>query len=227
MKCAAWAVLFGAALSVLVYAASGTISRELAVTATVRAGEPAAEKPSGLPPLVVDRNAPLLLDAPPEESPSEPTQGPVADNTACYVCHSNYEKEEMVVVHAQADVGCIECHGECFAHRDDEDNVTPPDIMYARDMVEKACGECHEEHDVAATKVIVRWLERRAEEQDQSQVLCTDCHGQHRLPFRTVRWDKKTRRLLIRGEQRGFTAPDDSGKKNADVPQDQGFEQMR
>ena len=31
---------------------------------------------------------------------------------------------------------------------------------------------------------------------------CTDCHGDHRLRLRTVRWDKKTGKLLRSGKAR-------------------------
>ena len=45
------------------------------------------EKPRRPPPLVVNKDAPLLLDDPPEEDPLEVPIGPVADNSACFVCH--------------------------------------------------------------------------------------------------------------------------------------------
>ncbi|MBC8870584.1 MAG: cytochrome c3 family protein [Planctomycetes bacterium] len=124
-----------------------------------------------------------------------------ADNSACYVCHANYDGEKLALIHAIDDVGCIECHGESLAHRDDEDNVTPPDVMYPADRIEEKCAECHDEHDVSAREVITRWQKRCPKKTNPSELVCTDCHGQHRLKLRTVRWDKKTRKLIIRKEE--------------------------
>jgi hypothetical protein len=153
----------------------------------------AAEK---LPPLTVDKSAPLLLDAPGEKSAGKAKE-PSSLNQACFVCHNNYTEEQMVTVHAKEKVGCIDCHGPSFAHRDDEDNVTPPDIMYPLDKIDVACQKCHETHDAPAKKVLTRWQERCPGKKDFATVVCTDCHGQHRLEKRVVRWDKKTRQLLL------------------------------
>ena len=75
---------------------------------TARAAEPEGDGP---PPLVIDRSAPLLLDEPETPDPFDAPKGPVADNQACYVCHTNYEEEPLVKWHAEANVGCIKCHG--------------------------------------------------------------------------------------------------------------------
>jgi hypothetical protein len=152
-------------------------------------------KPDGPPPLVIDRNAPLLLDEP-EDKPKKET-GPMADNTACYVCHGNYDEEELVLIHAREEVGCIDCHGESFDHRDDEDNVTPPDTMYWPEAIDPACQECHETHDVSAREVLTRWKERCPDKTDAGKIVCTDCHGYHRLAKRSVRWNKKTGELIL------------------------------
>ncbi len=49
-------------------------------------------------------------------------------------------------------MGCIDCHGQSFPHRNDEDNITPPDKMYPLDEIEKMCADCHDGHDAAARK---------------------------------------------------------------------------
>jgi len=150
---------------------------------------------SSLPPLTVDRDAPLLLEEPePEEE--EPQIGPVADNQACFVCHANYQEEPFATWHAKANVGCVDCHGASHAHRNDEDNITPPDVMYPRDRIERCCAECHDEHDVPAREVIAMFLKRCLDRTGAEQIVCTDCHGEHRLPRRVVRWDKRTGELL-------------------------------
>ena len=55
----------------------------------------------------------------------------------------------MVTVHAKENVGCAKCHGVSLAHRNDEDNVTAPDKMYAPARIDNACRQCHEDHDAS------------------------------------------------------------------------------
>jgi formate-dependent nitrite reductase cytochrome c552 subunit len=129
------------------------------------------------------------------------------------VCHANYEGEKMVVVHGAENVGCMDCHGKSYAHRDDENNITPPDIMFPPDVIDESCEECHETHDVAAGKVVARWQERALAGKALEAMVCTDCHGEHRLKLRTVRWDKRTRELIIEGEPRPGAAVDDGPKE--------------
>lgn len=184
------------------------------------------DKPK-LPPLVVGKDAPLLLEEPAEKK-VEPLFGPVADNTACYCCHTNYEEEEFVQYHAVADVGCIECHGQSFAHRNDEDNVTPPDVMFAPEKIAGNCAKCHDTHDAPAAEVITRWRERCPAKTDPKSLLCTDCHGEHRLKFRTVWWDKNTGKLIVRKEGQRIKPREDLTKPPADTPTgDNEFEEMR
>jgi hypothetical protein len=168
------------------------------LTVAALAAEKPGTKPAGPPPLEVDKSAPLLLDEPKKGHEAQP-EGPVADNGACFVCHTNYQQEPLARVHAKANVGCVKCHGRSSAHRNDEDNITPPDIMYPAGRIDAACKKCHEEHNVAAVKVIARWQQNCPAKTDPTRINCTDCHGQHRLTLRTVRWDKETRKLLVRG----------------------------
>ncbi len=169
------------------------------------AGEaaPAAEREpegrSGPPPLVIDEGAPLLVEEPaePEEPSPESLAKARAKNSACFVCHANYREEPLVVSHAQPGIACTDCHGESFAHRNDENNTTPPDTMYPADQIDRSCQKCHATHDVPATEVVALWLKRRPQKTDPKSVVCTDCHGDHRLKFRAVRWDKKTGKLIL------------------------------
>jgi hypothetical protein len=176
-----------------------------------RAGDPAlraggtawaagdeAEKPGGPPPLVVDQDAPLLLDEPTETEPPapQPTPRAAAENAACFVCHANYQKEPLVGEHAAANVACVDCHGKSYAHRNDENNTTPPEIMYPADRIDPSCQKCHATHDAPARKVIALWLQRCPDQRDPEAIVCTDCHGTHRLKRRSVRWDKRTGKLL-------------------------------
>ena len=187
-----------------------------------------AETTGGPPPLVVDTSAPLLLDEPTEEeeaSAAATTQA-AAENTACFVCHANYETEFLADSHTIADIGCVNCHGESSAHQNDENNITPPETMYSAEKIDSFCQSCHKAHDIPPRKIIARWVERKAEKTDPScqgchedddvppekvvalwtergldkaepnEIVCTDCHGDHRMKVRTVIWDKKSGKLL-------------------------------
>ncbi len=104
----------------------------------------------------------------------------------------------MVAVHAKENIGCAKCHGASRAHRNDEDNVTAPDKMYASARIDNACRLCHEEHNASARKVIAMFQARFPPNTDPKKVVCTDCHGEHRLKVRSVWWDKNTGKLLGR-----------------------------
>jgi formate-dependent nitrite reductase cytochrome c552 subunit len=156
------------------------------------AADPGA-RAGGPPPLKVDKSAPLLLDepkGPPKDSGKQQTE-----NDVCYVCHANYKEEPLVVWHGKDKVGCMKCHGESLAHRNDEDNITPPDVMFPLDKLDKACKECHAEHNASAAKVIALWQKQCPTKTNSAEIVCTDCHGKHRLERRTIRWDRKTRAL--------------------------------
>jgi len=103
----------------------------------------------------------------------EDLQNIPAENYYCYVCHANFEYDEpLVTIHEKAEVGCADCHGPSLAHRSDEDNVTPPDILYRRPQIVDACLGCHTRHE-----------EREAPTGTTAPgvVVCTDCHGEHRI----------------------------------------------
>jgi len=147
------------------------------------------------PPLMLDDEPPLMLDDP----AGEPGEIEGADNSRCHVCHLAFETEEIAVVHAKEDIGCADCHGNCDAHIADESWAsggpgTPPEIMYPPEKIDAACGECHQDHDVPAAMVVERFLERCPEKSDATSIVCTDCHGKHRLvpKLRKAWWDKKT-----------------------------------
>ena len=158
----------------LVVAVSFAFAAAIAIAA-----EKAEKKSGGPPPLKVDKGAPLLLDEPAKKDPGAVPEGPVADNSACHVCHTNYQEEPLAVIHAKANVGCVKCHGQSLDHRNDEDNVTPPDKIYPASKIDDACHKCHEDHNVPAAKVVALWKKRCAAKTDASRVVCTDCHGEH------------------------------------------------
>ncbi len=51
-------------------------------------------------------------------------------NLFCSACHYAFSDEELALSHERAGIGCERCHGESERHRSDEDNITPPEIMY-------------------------------------------------------------------------------------------------
>jgi hypothetical protein len=104
----------------------------------------------------------------------------------------------MVVAHARENIGCAKCHGISLAHRNDEDNITAPDKMYPSVRIDNACRQCHEDHIAPARKVIAMFQQRFPANTDPNKVVCTDCHGEHRLKIRSVAWDKTTGKLLGR-----------------------------
>jgi hypothetical protein len=164
----------------------------------VRAAEQQDEqKPGKLPPLTIDADSPLMLDeAKKQAKDDKPVAPSVAENAACFVCHDNFQDEELVTQHAIGDTGCVDCHGKSYDHRNDENNITPPDVMFPRDKIEASCVECHDTHDAPALDVIARLDEHMPRVTDRRDITCTDCHGHHRLGQRTVVWDRATRELL-------------------------------
>ena len=137
-----------------------------------------------------ENEEPLLLIEELDDSREDANGGPKADNSRCHVCHINYEEEELAVVHAKNDIGCEECHGDSSAHCSDEDNITPPDTLFARDDLKGFCTGCHEKLKPDAHKKVL---------EGTSEKVCTDCHDfeEHRLTVRTRKWDKKTRKLIM------------------------------
>jgi hypothetical protein len=114
-----------------------------------------------------------------DDSDDTPQIDPLGPNAACYVCHMTFVFEELAKVHLAEKTTCIDCHGLSAAHANDEHiGATKPDITYKRDQIDPSCEKCHEEHDVPATKVIARFLERKPAEAPAS---CTDCHGTHKI----------------------------------------------
>lgn len=194
---------------------------------------PSTDNPSadtgGPPPLVVDMDTPLLLDEPTEEDLVIANTEAAVENTACFVCHANYMNESLASRHAGVNIGCVHCHGESTVHRNDENNTTPPEIMYPAEKIDAFCQGCHSTaHDIPPKTIIIRWLERVKEKpnpsctgchkeddvppvkivarwkergldkskNDPNKIVCTDCHGDHRMKIRTVIWDKKNGKLL-------------------------------
>ena len=141
--------------------------------------EQVRQEPPLQPAEQVDEEPLLLLDEAPAGEQSGTSVGPVADNSRCYVCHVNYQEDDLTSIHAKADIGCERCHGASDAHCSDEDNITPPDIMYPAEKINSFCKSCHPKAQLGGGKKY-----------------CTECHGEHRLSHRTRKWDKATGKLI-------------------------------
>ena len=140
-------------------------------------------------PLLLEEE-PLLLEEPPLLLNEDEETGPMADNSRCHVCHINYDDEVLAVTHARADINCEKCHGSSDAHCGDEDNITPPDIMYPAEKIRPFCMGCHskEKIDIDVHKEVLS--------DTSAKGVCTNCHGEHRLGYRTRKWDKTTGKLI-------------------------------
>jgi hypothetical protein len=116
-----------------------------------------------------------------------------ADNSFCYVCHLNYDGENLVDIHQPVGVGCELCHGISDRHSEDEDNITPPDIMFPTSQIIPFCMECHKKEDLLKED---RHEELFADDAD-ANLTCMKCHGkEHHLEVRTRRWNKLNGKLI-------------------------------
>jgi hypothetical protein len=114
----------------------------------------------------------------------------------CNDCHMGYIGEPLALMHAKAGMSCDSCHGKSRAHYSDESNTTPPDKMYPAEKINPFCQGCHHSHDVPADKVIALWMQRNLDKTNPDKVICTDCHGEHRMKVRTIIWNKETGKRL-------------------------------
>ncbi|MGD8239569.1 MAG: cytochrome c3 family protein [Armatimonadota bacterium] len=105
------------------------------------------------------------------------------DNFLCFVCHIDFDGEELTAQHARHGVTCASCHGECAAHMADEMSATKPDLLYGRTEVEPLCRKCHGKHNSpdAVEEFRTQWEGKHRPNgrsvTDDSP--CTDCHGKH------------------------------------------------
>ena len=180
---------------------------------------------SQLPPLVVDTDSPLLLDEPAETEKvltgaeaknatcfvchanyaEEPfAQRHAKANIACFDCHgesiahkndeNHLTPPDKMYPASDIDGACRKCH---TSH-----DVQPAEVVrrwkvrLGDEKTDVLCKECHESHDIPAAKVVRKWQERSGQKIDGKPIVCTDCHGEHRLKLRSVRWDKKTGKLI-------------------------------
>jgi hypothetical protein len=123
-------------------------------------------------------------------------------NVFCSACHYGFSDEKLARRHEQAGIGCERCHGESERHRSDEDNITPPEIMYPKAKINPTCMMCHPRHEIrheSSHKTLLSGAKTIFDSADEGrdQIYCTDCHAtEHRINVRTIRWNKETGEML-------------------------------
>lgn len=132
---------------------------------------------------------------------AEPVEKTFTANQFCAACHYGFGEEDLALAHEQAGIGCERCHGESERHRSDEDNVTPPEIMYTKARINPTCMMCHPRHEIRHVPAHGILLDGAKTVFDsgsgEQQMYCTTCHAKdHRINVRTIRWDKATGKLL-------------------------------
>ncbi len=118
-----------------------------------------------------------------KERIKEAEEAVLKSNSACMVCHIDFDDEELTVQHRKADVMCAACHGACLQHMNDEMAATRPDLLFGRAEVDKMCLQCHGEHknQKAVDDFFKEWEGRRRPNGQliTKGAVCTDCHGRH------------------------------------------------
>jgi len=123
-------------------------------------------------------------------------------NVFCSACHYGFSDEQLASTHEKAGIGCERCHGESERHRSDEDNITPPEIMYPKVKINPTCMMCHPRHEISHVgphKTLLAGAKTALDSADKidDQIYCTDCHAKlHRINVRTIRWNKQTGELI-------------------------------
>ena len=124
-------------------------------------------------------------------------------NAFCSACHYGFDDEELAANHRKAGIGCERCHGESERHRSDENNITPPEMMYPRDKINPTCMMCHPRHEIEHVSAHESFLAGAEtifgadSDTAADKLYCTTCHAkEHRINVRTVRWNKATGEIL-------------------------------
>jgi hypothetical protein len=113
-----------------------------------------------------------------------------AAEPSCFKCHDPQRKQFVASAHAQAGLGCVDCHGGNPNATDETahatDNFKRPDSKQA---IAELCASCHADvrrmnpyglpTDQFARYKTSKHGEQLFEHNDQNVAVCTDCHGAH------------------------------------------------
>lgn len=89
----------------------------------------------------------------------------------CTTCHVNIRDQLRGGEHDKNSISCVECHGASERHARNENNEVKPDQGFARQDVDRVCGDCH---DCSRSEP--------AAEAAPTTFVCTDCHPAHKFP---------------------------------------------
>jgi len=111
------------------------------------------------------------------------------NNMLCLVCHVNFAENDTITDHISEGITCAHCHGKSMDHMNDESMMTPPDILYGRNEVERLCIQCHRQphKDQQAINAFLQKWDGQKRENGRNVTedsICTDCHGRHTIPRR-------------------------------------------
>jgi hypothetical protein len=179
LRACLWMVVASAMVFVLLGCESKEGPAAVEEPVAVVADDPVVAVEDEEPLLLLDDEEPLLLT-------NEGGGEDMSINIRCHACHYNFSEEEIAGTHARMGIGCEDCHGSCDAHCDDEDNITPPDVMFAPEQIAPFCLGCHGEE----------LLELPVHKAARNGKVCTQCHGDHRMNHRTRDWDPYTGELI-------------------------------
>jgi len=150
--------------------------------------------------LIFAANCSFEKKTPADSSVKQGEKDTFVANVFCSVCHYAFDEEELVLNHKLVSIGCERCHGESERHRSDEDNITPPEIMYPKAKINPTCMMCHPRSKISRVSYHASFLsgaETIFDKSNGQKKYCTDCHGKdHRINIRTIRWNKATGELL-------------------------------
>ncbi len=152
--------------------------------------EPNPVPSSGTTPVADPQTPPE--DVPPESEAAAAIEDAVLydsgyeeDNSSCMVCHIDFETEKISLVHLDAGLTCMACHGDSDDHRSDEFNIVRPDVIWGRAELDDFCKQCHKKHkhpeEVEAFHQ--EWDARRRPNGRyvEPESVCMDCHGDHAI----------------------------------------------
>ncbi len=116
-----------------------------------------------------------------------------ASPTGCGVCHGEERVQHTESIHAEADLGCVDCHGGDPAQIDSKEAAHAADAGFrgtlSRADVPEVCGTCHADvkrmrpfalrTDVLAVYRTSHHGQAVLEHGRLDAAVCTDCHGTH------------------------------------------------
>ena len=134
---------------------------------------------------------------------AEPKATRFTANQFCAACHAGFADDPFALRHEKAGIGCERCHGESERHRSDEDNITPPELMYPPSRINPTCMMCHPRQDIKGVPFHKKLLagadtifDEKVEDESDKQH-CTDCHAKdHKMEVRTIKWNKATGEII-------------------------------